>query len=140
MTVEKRKSVTGLGRCFSCIQCQKLGEVFALCTDRKSISVVVPPKAAAIVPVSKISALVSTNGMSRWCAHSIPPGMTRCFGRQYAAGVLDGQASTDPEILSTNDAHVGRTYRLPHHPFRFEWTCQIESWPRPKTVDWETAL
>src|SRR5688572_11659605 len=43
----------------------------------KSISVVVPPKAAARVPVSKSSALVvPPKGMSRWVWGSIPPGMT----------------------------------------------------------------
>jgi len=43
----------------------------------KSISVVVPPKAAATVPVSKSSALfVPPNGMSRCVWTSIPPGIT----------------------------------------------------------------
>src|SRR5712692_79291 len=44
----------------------------------KSMSVVVPPKAAAMVPVSKSSALVvPPKGMSRCVCTSIPPGMTR---------------------------------------------------------------
>src|SRR5262249_12604357 len=41
----------------------------------KSISVVVPPKAAAPVPVSKSSALVvPAKGISRWVCTSMPPG------------------------------------------------------------------
>ncbi len=41
------------------------------------MSVVVPPKAAARVPVSKSSALVvPPKGMSRWVCTSMPPGMT----------------------------------------------------------------
>src|SRR5579864_679161 len=44
----------------------------------KSISVVVPPNAAAIVPVSKSSALiVPPKGISRCVCTSIPPGITR---------------------------------------------------------------
>src|SRR6185437_10459112 len=44
----------------------------------KSISVVVPPNAAAIVPVSKSSALiVPPKGISRCVWTSIPPGITR---------------------------------------------------------------
>src|SRR5215831_13850608 len=43
----------------------------------KSISDVVPPQAAARVPVSKSSAEnVPPNGMSRWVCTSMPPGMT----------------------------------------------------------------
>src|SRR5690242_470646 len=43
----------------------------------KSMSVVVPPKAAAMVPVSKSSALVvPPKGMSRWVWTSMPPGMS----------------------------------------------------------------
>src|SRR5437867_5422423 len=43
----------------------------------KSISVVVPPNAAARVPVSKSSALVvPPNGISRWVWTSMPPGKT----------------------------------------------------------------
>ena len=43
----------------------------------KSISVVVPPCAAARVPVSKSSdEFVPPNGMSRWVCGSMPPGMT----------------------------------------------------------------
>ena len=39
--------------------------------------VVVPPWAAAMVPVSKSSAeVVPPNGMSRWVWTSMPPGMT----------------------------------------------------------------
>ena len=41
------------------------------------MSVVVPPWAAAIVPLSKSSAeVVPPNGMSRWVWTSIPPGIT----------------------------------------------------------------
>ncbi len=44
----------------------------------KSISVVVPPKAAAMVPVSKSSALVvPPKGISRCVCTSIPPGITK---------------------------------------------------------------
>ena len=43
----------------------------------KSMMVVVPPKAAARVPVSKVSlAKVPPNGSSMWVCTSIPPGMT----------------------------------------------------------------
>jgi hypothetical protein len=43
----------------------------------KSTMEVVPPNAAARVPVSKSSAeVVPPNGMSRWVWQSIPPGMT----------------------------------------------------------------
>ena len=43
----------------------------------KSTMLVVPPKAAARVPVSKSSALVvPPNGMSRWVWQSMPPGRT----------------------------------------------------------------
>src|SRR5215469_6852634 len=43
----------------------------------KSISDVVPPQAAARVPVSKSSAEnVPPNGISRWVCTSMPPGMT----------------------------------------------------------------
>src|SRR5580704_5318865 len=43
----------------------------------KSTSEVVPPQAAARVPVSKSSAEnVPPNGMSRWVCTSMPPGMT----------------------------------------------------------------
>ena len=43
----------------------------------KSMIVVVPPKAAARVPVSKVSlAKVPPNGSSMWVWPSIPPGMT----------------------------------------------------------------
>ena len=43
----------------------------------KSTIVVVPPKAAARVPVSKSSALVvPPKGMSMWVCGSTPPGMT----------------------------------------------------------------
>ena len=46
------------------------------CTGKSTI-VVVPPKAAAIVPVSKVSAEnVPPNGISRWVCTSIPPGST----------------------------------------------------------------
>ena len=41
------------------------------------MSVVVPPWAAASVPVSKSSAeVVPPNGMSRWVWTSMPPGIT----------------------------------------------------------------
>src|SRR5436305_2940189 len=43
----------------------------------KSTSVVVPPNAAARVPVSKSSDdVVPPNGISRWVWQSMPPGMT----------------------------------------------------------------
>ena len=43
----------------------------------KSTIVVVPPKAAARVPVSKSSEeVVPPNGMSRWVWQSMPPGIT----------------------------------------------------------------
>ena len=43
----------------------------------KSMIVVVPPKAAALVPVSKVSeANVPPNGSSMWVCASMPPGMT----------------------------------------------------------------
>src|SRR5215471_7530017 len=48
-----------------------------LACTAKSTSEVVPPQAAARVPVSKSSAEnVPPNGMSRWVCTSIPPGMT----------------------------------------------------------------
>jgi hypothetical protein len=41
------------------------------------MSVVVPPWAAASVPLSKSSAeVVPPNGMSRWVCTSMPPGIT----------------------------------------------------------------
>ena len=43
----------------------------------KSTSMVVPPEAAAKVPLSKVSAaVVPMNGISRWVCGSMPPGMT----------------------------------------------------------------
>ena len=43
----------------------------------KSISVVVPPNAAALVPVSKSSLdVVPPKGMSRWVCTSMPPGIS----------------------------------------------------------------
>ena len=43
----------------------------------KSMMVVVPPWAAAMVPLSKSSAeVVPPNGMSRWVCTSMPPGIT----------------------------------------------------------------
>ena len=46
------------------------------CTAKSTI-VVVPPQAAARVPVSKSSAEnVPPNGISRWVCTSMPPGMT----------------------------------------------------------------
>ena len=43
----------------------------------KSMIVVVPPQAAAVVPLSKVSeALVPPNGSSMWVWQSTPPGMT----------------------------------------------------------------
>ena len=63
---------------------------------------VVPPNAAAIVPVSKSSVdVVPPNGMSRWVWTSMPPGMTywpdasivrsawkRCAGRSLPIAVM----------------------------------------------------
>ena len=47
-----------------------------VCTAKSTI-VVVPPQAAARVPVSKSSAEnVPPNGISRWVCTSMPPGMT----------------------------------------------------------------
>ena len=43
----------------------------------KSTIIVVPPDAAAAVPLSKVSAaVVPMKGISRWVWGSIPPGMT----------------------------------------------------------------
>ena len=51
-------------------------EVPFFCTAKSTI-VVVPPHAAARVPVSKSSAEnVPPNGISRWVCTSMPPGMT----------------------------------------------------------------
>ena len=48
-----------------------------LACTAKSMMVVVPPQAAAIVPVEKVSdAKVPPNGISMWVCASIPPGIT----------------------------------------------------------------
>ncbi len=44
---------------------------------QKSTTMVVPPDSAALVPLSKSSAVtVPMNGNSRWVCGSMPPGMT----------------------------------------------------------------
>ncbi len=55
------------------------------------MSVVVPPKAAAIVPVWKSSALVvPPKGMSRWVWTSMPPGRRRRLVASMVAVAFSG--------------------------------------------------
>src|SRR5215469_2691360 len=93
-----------------------------LACTAKSTSEVVPPQAAARVPVSKSSAEnVPPNGMSRWVCTSIPPGMTYlpvasidrsaspanepvCAGSSRAAMVspsMSTSAAADPVAVTT---------------------------------------
>src|SRR4030081_581517 len=78
----------------------------------KSISVVVPPKAAARVPVSKSSELVvPPKGMSRWVCTSIPPGKTYfpAASMTFAAlsrGRLCPIATILPLLMATSLAYV----------------------------------
>ena len=65
----------------------------------KSTIEVVPPHAAAMVPVSKSSALVAPpNGMSRWVWTSIPPGMTSLFS---ASITVSASIAIEVPIIST---------------------------------------
>ena len=83
-----------------------------LCTA-KSMMVVVPPQAAARVPVSKVSeAKVPPKGSSMWVWASTPPGMTylpvasmvRSAVQASAAGGAGGGEGGDPAVL---DQDVG---------------------------------
>src|SRR5215472_13355144 len=59
----------------------------------KSTMLVVPPNAAARVPVSKSSAeVVPPNGMSRWVWTSMPPGITYIPAASITAAPLAGMA------------------------------------------------
>src|SRR6266480_3857357 len=74
----KAKSVTALSWAFFIQVSKAWRRVWPLYWMAKSMSVVVPPKAAAMVPVWKSSALVvPPKGMSRWVWTSMPPGITR---------------------------------------------------------------
>ena len=67
------------------------------------MSVVVPPCAAAIVPVSKSSAdVVPPNGMSRWVWTSTPPGMTSCPDAStiVSAGIVSPRPMSEMTPLS----------------------------------------
>ncbi len=73
-----------------------------VCTA-KSMIIVVPPQAAARVPVSNVSdAAVPPNGSSMWVCASIPPGMTylpvasitvsTVLARSLPSSVIQGRA------------------------------------------------
>src|SRR5262249_42193671 len=78
----------------------------------KSISVVVPPKAAARVPVSKSSELVvPPNGMSRWVWTSIPPGNTYLPAAStivpaFSRGRFFPMAEILPSLTATSPTYV----------------------------------
>ena len=83
-----------------------------VCTA-KSMMVVVPPQAAARVPVSKVSeAKVPPNGSSMWVCASTPPGMTylpvasmvRSAVQRLGGGACRGGERGDPAVL---DEDVG---------------------------------
>ena len=78
----------------------------------KSTIVVVPPNAAARVPVSKSSAEVAPpNGMSRWVWTSMPPGSTylpRRVDHLVDVGGRDVERHADDGDLLVLDQHVAR--------------------------------
>src|SRR3954470_10689007 len=113
-----------------------------LCTAKSTI-VVVPPQAAARVPVSKVSeAKVPPNGSSMWVWASTPPGMTyfpvasmvRSAVNDSAAEVPEAaRAAMRPSSISTSawissDAVMTRpprmTVRLLMFPLLPEWTVR----------------
>ena len=71
--------------------------------------VVVPPKAAARVPVSKVSlANVPPNGSSMWVWGSIPPGMTHLPVASMTWSAGDVEVLADEGDLLAVDEDVGR--------------------------------
>ncbi len=75
----------------------------------KSMSVVVPPNAAARVPVSKSSALVvPPKGMSRCVCTSMPPGRTSLFAASMIlVAFVRRQIASDGGDLAVRDGDVG---------------------------------
>ena len=69
---------------------------------------VVPPAAAASVPVAQSSAVtVPPNGMSMWVWASIKPGMTSLPDGVYGLGAVRAEVRADGDYLLVLDEHVG---------------------------------
>src|SRR3954465_5656987 len=109
----------------------------------KSTMVVVPPQAAARVPVSKVSAaLVPPNGISMWVWASTPPGMTHFPVASMTRSAVHASATGVPEVARaairpssirtsawiSSDAVMTRpprmTVRLLMFPLLPEWTVR----------------
>ena len=88
---------------------QALAEACRRCGwTAKSMIVVVPPNAAARVPVSKVSlAKVPPKGSCMWVWMSIPPGMTHLPVASMTASAADVEVLADQGDLFAVDEDVG---------------------------------
>src|SRR5215469_15967931 len=134
---------------FSCHLSRVASSDAPLACTGKSTIVVVPPKAAAIVPVSKVSAEnVPPNGISRCVCTSIPPGSTyfpvasmTSPARAATASLAPG-ASTAAICSPSTSTSAGKVpVELTTVPFLIRMlTWGVSLWPDEAVVGIGTAV